>query len=104
MQDPDGKADMFNPYPHTSKEYKILNVIREHYEEGPGTLISHDIRHIARDRTYLAYTVVAFESDDSYRLHAEIVRVDFIPLERMNGNYMKFEVLTDTSLDLTEEI
>lgn len=87
-----------------SNEYKILSVIREHYEDAPGLLIEHSIRHIANDRTYLVYTVVAFESDDDYRIHAEVIRVDFVPLERLSGNYIKFEILTDTSLDLTDEV
>lgn len=95
---------MNNPYPHTSREYKILNVIREHYDEAPGTVISQDIRHIARDRTYLAYIVVAYESDASYIVHTETVRVDFVPLEQTQGHYMKFELLSEHDLDLTKEL
>lgn len=87
-----------NPHPHTSNEYRILNVIREHYSENPGVVISHDIRHVANDEIYLAYVVVSYESDPKYVIHTEVVRVDITPHE------MNFTLLSEHDLDLTNEL
>lgn len=90
---------MHNPHPNTSNEYRILNVIREHYNEGAGVLISHDIRHVANEEVYLAYVVVSYESDASYVIHTETVRVDITT----HAREMNFTLLTEHDLDLTEE-
>jgi hypothetical protein len=91
-----------NPHPITSTEYRILNVIREHYDETDGLLISHDIRHVANDEVYLAYIVVTYESDASYIIHTETVRVDIGPLS--NAYTMSFTLLTEYDLDLTSAV
>ena len=89
-----------NPHPITSTEYRILNVIREHYDETDGLLISHDIRHVANDEVYLAYIVVTYESDASYIVHTETVRVDITH----HAHEMNFTLLTEHDLDLTSAV
>lgn len=77
-------------------EYRILTVIREHYDETAGLLIGHNIRHVFQDRVWIAQVVVAFESDESYIIHTETLRVDLL-----NG-VLIFTLLTEHDLDLTE--
>jgi hypothetical protein len=93
-----------NPHPNSSNEYKILNIIREHYEEGMGELISHNIRHVLNDRTYIVHLVLSFEGDDEYRIHTETLRVDFVDMETRDWKYIKFTLLSEHDLDLTAEL
>lgn len=89
-----------NPHPHTSNEYRILNVIREHYSETAGVLISHDIRHLANEEVYLAYIVVSYETDASYVIRTETVRVDITAHSRE----INFTLLTEFHIDLTSAV
>ena len=94
---------MANAYALNVTELRILNVIREHYNEvGPlaATLIAHDIRHLANNEVYLAYIVVAYESDASYIIHTETVRVDITH----HAHEMNFTLLTEYDLDLTSAV
>jgi len=84
-----------------STELRILNVIREHYEETTGEVISHDIRHVANDEIYLAYVVVAYESDAQYLIHTETVRVDVV---KDAPSPLTFTLLSEHDLDLTNEL
>jgi hypothetical protein len=90
---------MANDYKLNDKALRILDVIREHYDENPGVVITHDIRHVANDRTFIAYIVVAHESDDEYLIHTEIVRVDVD-----DDQPLEFTFLTEHDLDLTSEV
>lgn len=87
-----------------SNEYKILNVIREHYEENPGTIIAHNIRHVLNDRTYIVHVVVSLHGEDEYRIHTETMRVDFVDMETKDWKYIKFTLLSEHDLDLTSEV
>jgi hypothetical protein len=78
---------------------RILDVIREHYDETSGEIIAHNIRHVANDRTYIVYLCVAYESDDDYTIHTEVVRVDD------NGlSGLEFTLLTEHDLQLKDEL
>lgn len=80
-------------------EYRILNIIRENYEETAGVLISHNIRHLANESVYLAYIVVAYETDASYIVRTETIRVDLD-----DAGLPTFTLLTEFNLDLTSVI
>lgn len=93
---------MANAHKLNDKAKRILDVMREHYEENPGMIIAHDIRHVWNDRTFIVYLCVAHESDDEYLIHTEVVRVDFAPREE--GGNMTFTLLSEHDLDLTSEV
>lgn len=87
-----------------SHEYKILNILREHYETTMGELISHNIRHVLNDRTYIVHVVVSFHNEDEYRIHTETSRVDFVDMETRDWKFIKFTLLSEHDLDLTAEL
>jgi hypothetical protein len=77
---------------------RITDLVHEHYAEGSGNIIGMNVVHVKDDLVFIAQLVVSYPTQNI--VHTETVKVEYKPLQSMNGHLMDFNLLSENDVTL----